>query len=467
MRTTWGTDARLLVVAAMLLSLFVMPARAVDYSFSVEVNDPIATSPLMEVTILKAMITNTGDMLDTLDVSMVYETPDTSWFVVMCVASTCFPPGFSQAPLELAPQITDSATVNITPFDVEGGATASLAFRSRGNPALVDTVHFALITEGTNVLIVDDDGGSAYEGFYKDAIPEMYSNGVWEQALEPVAAKDLGLFDYCFWLTGENAPALNAGEMSTLTEFLDGGGKLFISGQDIGRDIGGTPFYTDHLHASFISDSTGILVLDGIDGEPISDGLTLDISGGDGADNQIRPSEVAPAGGGAYTSFYYNSTQRGAAISSAVYNVTDTTRVVYFAFGFEAINSQTDRNTVAQRVIEYLDGTLVGIGDEDGATGTGALLPRSFLLRQNYPNPFNPSTTISFRTVTRGDVELTVYDLRGRRVTTLLEGAMSAGDHTVAWDGRGDNGETVVSGSYFYRLRVDDQVRIRRMNIVK
>ncbi|OGF97928.1 MAG: hypothetical protein A2Z06_02915 [Candidatus Glassbacteria bacterium RBG_16_58_8] len=441
--------------------------RSADYSFTVEVRDPIVIAPMGEITILKATITNTGDLLDTLDVTMEFEAPDTSWFVLLCVGPICYPPGVTSAPLGLGPGQADSATVDVTPFNVDGGLTASLTIQSRGNPGLVETVNFALITDGTDVLIVDGDGGLPYETFYRDAIPEPYPRGVWDLLLEPVTSGDLATFDFCFWLTGERTPALTVDEMGALSEFLDGGGRLFISGQDLGRDIGETAFYTDYLHASFISDSTGIFTLEGIAGEPISDGLTIQITGGDGAGNQARPSEIAPVGPGAYTSFYYQSTQRGAAVSSATYGPADTTRVVYFAFGFEGISTAIDRSTIAQRILEHLAGILVGIGGEELGGGAGPSLPATIALRQNYPNPFNPSTTIAFQTAEEAHADLAVYDLRGRRVRSLIDGSLPAGDHAMVWDGRDEQGSRVGSGIYLYRLLSNGAVTTRRMIVAK
>ncbi len=448
---------------------FVIPiasAAAVDYSFSIEVTDPIKTASLEDFVVLKAVVTNTGDLADTIDVFMQYEVPDTDWLVLLCTGGICYPPGVTEAPVALEPMASDSATIDITPFDTEGGAWASLRFRSRGDTSLVETVEFGLITDGTDVLIVDGDGGSSYEDYYEAALPRPVTRGIWDMLLEPVTGADLLLFDYCVWLTGERVPALTPDEMGTLGEFLDGGGKLFISGQDIGRDIGGTDFYGNYLQASLVSDSTGIFTLEGIDIDPISEGLTVDISGGDGADNQVRPSEVAPFGETATTTFLYESTQRGAGVISIRPLQSDTARVVYFAFGFEGINSASDRNEVMQRVLEWLAGMLVGTGGNGPGAG-GPELPAASMLLQNYPNPFNPSTTIAFVLAERAEVDLSIYDLRGRLVRTVIKRDMEAGDHSVVWDGKDDSGRRVSSGSYLYRLRTNDEVVTRKMIVVK
>jgi hypothetical protein len=83
------------------------------------------------------------------------------------------------------------------------------------------------------------------------------------------------------------------------------------------------------------------------------------------------------------------------------------------------------------------------------------------------PNPFNPTTTIAYSLALAGDAELVVYDVTGRRVRTLVDGFVTAGDHEVRWDGRDDGGEVVSSGVYFYRLRAGDVVETQRMVLLK
>ncbi len=66
--------------------------------------------------------------------------------------------------------------------------------------------------------------------------------------------------------------------------------------------------------------------------------------------------------------------------------------------------------------------------------------PRSFSLSQNYPNPFNPSTHIKFSLAERTDVRLEVFDLLGRRIKSLAEADLSAGEHEFVWDGNDESG---------------------------
>jgi len=105
------------------------------------------------------------------------------------------------------------------------------------------------------------------------------------------------------------------------------------------------------------------------------------------------------------------------------------------------------------------------------ATGIDTPPARAFTtrLQQNYPNPFNPTTCIAFEVEegARGTMTLTVYDVTGARVRTLLDEPARAGIHSVMWDGRNDRGSTVGSGIYFYRLATPARTLTRKMVLLK
>ncbi len=99
----------------------------------------------------------------------------------------------------------------------------------------------------------------------------------------------------------------------------------------------------------------------------------------------------------------------------------------------------------------FYDNISFHLQDVTGTTPVRASVDA--ILHQNYPNPFNPSTSIEFTLNKSQSVELSVFDIAGRRVTTLLKGTLGEGDHTVRWNGRSENGASVASGRYSYVLR--------------
>jgi len=86
---------------------------------------------------------------------------------------------------------------------------------------------------------------------------------------------------------------------------------------------------------------------------------------------------------------------------------------------------------------------------------------------QNYPNPFNPTTTINYRLPENGKVKLTVYNLKGQKVKQLISDQLSAGKHSIVWDGRDDNGKSVSSGIYFYKLKTANFEKTKKMILMK
>jgi hypothetical protein len=87
----------------------------------------------------------------------------------------------------------------------------------------------------------------------------------------------------------------------------------------------------------------------------------------------------------------------------------------------------------------------------------------------NYPNPFNPETTIRFAVGDDGDmnVSIDIYNVRGQRVRTLVNGEYSSGHHVVVWNGTDDHGRNVASGVYLYRMNVGEYSSVRRMLLLK
>jgi hypothetical protein len=88
-------------------------------------------------------------------------------------------------------------------------------------------------------------------------------------------------------------------------------------------------------------------------------------------------------------------------------------------------------------------------------------------LNQNWPNPFNPTTTIGFTLEKAGNRELVVYDITGSVVKVLSKGQLSAGIHTVQWDGTNSRGKKVSSGTYFYRLRAGSREMTHKMILMR
>jgi|GEM_PF-1683660 len=98
---------------------------------------------------------------------------------------------------------------------------------------------------------------------------------------------------------------------------------------------------------------------------------------------------------------------------------------------------------------------------------SGKNLPAEFSLAQNYPNPFNPITTLKYGLPQDADVRLVIYDLAGRKVSTLVRKNQVAGWYQVHWNGTNDLGHVVSTGVYFYRFEAGNFVDVKRMVFMK
>jgi hypothetical protein len=79
-------------------------------------------------------------------------------------------------------------------------------------------------------------------------------------------------------------------------------------------------------------------------------------------------------------------------------------------------------------------------------------IPKTYSLKQNYPNPFNPTTNVDYELAQVSDVKILIYDVLGNVVRVLANSSQPAGSYSMQWDGRNDNGSTVSSGTYIYRM---------------
>ncbi len=106
---------------------------------------------------------------------------------------------------------------------------------------------------------------------------------------------------------------------------------------------------------------------------------------------------------------------------------------------------------------------ITDVVDEDSRDG----LPYNFQLAQNYPNPFNPATTISYSVPARSHVTITIYNLLGQRIRTLIDEDKSAGTYQAVWNSNDESGSTVASGVYLYRFETNNHSETRKMMLIK
>ncbi|MBC8204974.1 MAG: M1 family metallopeptidase, partial [FCB group bacterium] len=182
--------------------------------------------------------------------------------------------------------------VNQTPFTIEIPAWLNSywgGFELTLTGGVGDTTLFFNLPLGApNVLYVDDDGGANTEikaEMILDSTMVVYYR--WDVAL---AGTPSGLNDYdaVVWACGHTSETLNQAEKDTIAGYLDGGGKLFISGTNIASGLQGDSFLQEYLHIAYNS-QYGMLIINGVPGDPIGDGLSVLIASAPSDQDKINP----------------------------------------------------------------------------------------------------------------------------------------------------------------------------------
>jgi hypothetical protein len=211
----------------------------------------------------------------------------------------------------------------------------------------------SIIIPGTRILIVDDTNNK-YTDYYKDALRFYgFKFSYWSVGTDGSPTSSLlSDYDLVMWFTGDDATTtLTQLDQMNLASYLDGGGNLFVSGQDIGYDIGTSDFYSDYLHANYLLDDVNDDIVNGVYGDPITEGMSLTLSNGTGANNNIFPSAIDVLSG-TIPIFYYS----GGEIAGLRYD--GTYKLVYIAFPFESINDDYSRALLMYKIINWIDPTL-------------------------------------------------------------------------------------------------------------
>jgi len=318
-----------------------------------------------------------------------------------------------------------------------------------------------------DILIVNDDDptGSSKIGYYLDAMDSLQKSfDVWDVQAQGTPGINEKSYPIIIWYTGEaEQNVLTAAEQSFLANYLDNGGRLFITGQNIAYDLveqqNGETFFENYLHSAYVQNNAGDYSLQGITGDPIGAGEVFIILGSGGANNQDSPDVITALSGAQPAILYEASNQTNQA---AIY-FSGTYRLVYFAFGWEGINNlgPAKREAVMDRVLTWLD-QVTGIESENNLA-----VARQITLYPNYPNPFNPETIIRFELPRTQDVEILVYNNLGQVVRQLLNEELSAGEHRIRWDGKNSFGRPCGSGIYYLQLAGSESVLIRKMLLLR
>ncbi len=136
--------------------------------------------------------------------------------------------------------------------------------------------------------------------------------------------------------------------------------------------------------------------------------------------------------------------------------------LIQLGFALVAGENLSDIQANAEAAKSFWDKLFVTTVDDENP-----VIPTEFSLKQNYPNPFNPTTAIGYDLPRVSDVHLTVYNMRGQKIRTLVNERQRAGFHSIQWDGKNDAAQAVASSVYVYQFIAGDFKQSRKLLLIR
>jgi hypothetical protein len=310
---------------------------------------------------------------------------------------------------------------------------------------------FELFVGAGNVLVINGDSEQQYSSYFQEALIQtnrrghLWDRNTWGEVPGPLYDE----YNSVIWFTGDTSEnTITTSERNDLKNFMDGGGNVFMTGQDVCDDIKDTELFTDYFHAEHDLYAWPFYDIAGCDGDPVGGDLFFSISGGDGADNQVTQSSIDADDQAALVCIYDGCTANGGVRYEGDY------KSILLSFGFEAISTLEDRTDLMDRIMSYFD---VPVSTEPTYDQEDRII-----LMPNTPNPFSTSTKISFSLPHPEKVKIQIYNLKGQLVETLLDEYQTAGQHSVEL-----YADEMSSGIYFMKLLTKEREIVRKIVIIK
>jgi len=198
------------------------------------------------------------------------------------------------------------------------------------------------------LLLVDDDQGKNYETYYKAS---LIQNGVDFDTVGSIGSEELMGYETVLWFTGDDSTntVVNDSEQTMLTAYVESGGRLIISGQDLGYGIKFRSFYRRVLGAHYLMDASVIKKIEG-------QGLEFELDGEDSAGNQKYPEVFKISKSAKDTASvlfnYAGKNYQGQQLPAGIINSYGEGKTIYLGFGFEGVNGQRLRNAVMKVLLD-------------------------------------------------------------------------------------------------------------------
>lgn len=276
-------------------------------------------------------------------------------------------------------------------------------------------------------------------------------------------------YEAVIWFLGDEgtgSETFSITEQTRVANYLENGGKLFVTGSEVGWDLareGADPddrlFYETYLKAEFAGDNASTPAVHGVEGT-IFGGLDFLIG-------QVYPEDypdfIIAYDGSTVNLKYGNNLKAGVQYEGTFGSGTTPGKLVYMGFPLETISSSQDKSELITAILEFFEMEMSVDGfDETEAT------PEAFTLSPPFPNPANGIVVIPYTVTTEGrPMHLIIYDLLGRTVLEISLGYTTPGKHSFRWNLKSSAGRDVASGGYWILLTNGERSQTRKVVVIK
>ncbi len=377
--------------------------------------------------------------------------------------------------------IYSAAIPGVSPYDTVRYYAAAEDYNGHGRDSRRCSY---VIREGTpgNILILIENDEYYGTPYTPDPVGNVTQNvDVWDEYLYGPADSSVLNFYHpsgkgsglIFWFTFSGVHF--GDETDFLADFLDAGGKLFVSSQDLpglGFALGYGTWYVGPGH--FLYDYMKVSM--GLDDYLTDSSFTQHGVPGDPISGAVHLSDIV-----VYATWYSNWAGRFDvyadtcvtifydALGEAMgYRYQDASgyQIVFIYWPIQSIHTQDlsafdtlAQDTLIARTLDWF-GYEIGVEEEESPQ-------RVPLIAGSRPNPFRESASIEYQLLQRGTVRVAVYNLSGQEVRTLVDGVKSAGVHSIVWDATDSSGRRVPSGTYYLRVRSDGYDTTKKLVVVR
>lgn len=317
--------------------------------------------------------------------------------------------------------------------------------------------------------------------FVRHYVPEAVAHGYAFDSATNEAITDglisLDAYDAVIWILGAESTAdetFSTAEQARVQHYLDGGGRLFVSGAEIGWDLdhrgsaADRAFMNNYLKSAYMADAPGNQSNTWYRAEGTSDGPFTTFSsiqfdnGTQGTFNVSWPDVLSGTNGGEILMRYTGAPTPDGAATGYQGSFPGTTTgaegvVLVMGFPFETIYPAATRQALMGEILGFLLDPLpssIAAGPDQ--------LPITLRLDPNYPNPFNHQTRLRYHLPESTHAHLVIYNAMGQQVHELVNALHQAGTHEVRWDAAG-----LASGVYISALTAGGETVHRSMMLLK